>query len=171
MFPRHAIALSSLFIGLAVAALPRTALSGTLQKSLMTSPANVCTGALPSYEGAIRKRPLAVANEGTETAFVTCGSAWFKDESNASYSIEMNFRNRNSSQVSFTCTGVNGSETSGVTVYVPKTIVVPGLGTSLDVWFSSDGISTDRPFSVSCALPPNVSIGNMYVSGPIEVGA
>ena len=31
-----------------------------------------CNGALPGFEGALRKRPLAIANEGTSSAFVSC---------------------------------------------------------------------------------------------------
>ena len=31
---------------------------------------DTCQGSLPSFEGALRKRPLAIVNEGTSNAFV-----------------------------------------------------------------------------------------------------
>ena len=34
--------------------------------------AGACQAALPAYEGLIRKRPMAIQNEGVSTAFVTC---------------------------------------------------------------------------------------------------
>ncbi len=44
----------------------------TQNRRFQANATSYCQAALPAFEGAIRKRPLAVQNEGTTNAFVTC---------------------------------------------------------------------------------------------------
>lgn len=51
-----------------------SARAGTIDKMDGFQAAAACQGALPNYEGSFRKRPLAVANEGVASAFLTCAT-------------------------------------------------------------------------------------------------
>jgi len=64
--------LSVILAGVLVALVSTEASAVDLERLSMANAVGRCQGALPNYEGAIRKRPLAVQNEGTGSAFVTC---------------------------------------------------------------------------------------------------
>jgi len=138
-------------------------------RNLMSSAAGVCQGALPNYEGNIRKRPLAVVNEGSSDAFVTCAFPGFGGEVHDTYYLYV--RNRGSDTITFTCTAVYGSEVEGTPVYVTKSVPrAPGVSGSL-FWLPGDGIGTAYPTSVSCLLPPGGAIGNVHTVQFVDVGS
>lgn len=59
--------------------------AATLPRVSATNPAGICQGALPAFETAIRKRPLAVQNEGDSTTFVTCSFTAQGGPANSTY--------------------------------------------------------------------------------------
>lgn len=131
--------------------------------------AAVCQGALPSFEGAIRKRPLAVQNEGSTDAFVTCAL------NNPGYNAGTTFisllliyvQNQNSSNRTITCTAVNSSatESPGAPLYLTRTVQVPSSDTeSTPITFEA-GDFPGSPVAlpgdtvmVSCKLLPGTGI-------------
>jgi len=128
----------------------------------------VCQGALPSFEGAIRKRPLAIQNEGSSNAFVTCAL------NNTGYNAGTTFistvliyaQNLNSSSRSITCTAVNSSATTSPdSLYVTRTVSVsPSDTNSTLIEFAAadfPGSPAALPgdtVSVSCNLVPGTGI-------------
>lgn len=130
----------------------------------------VCQGALPSFEGAIRKRPLGINNEGSTPAFVSCtvnSEASYLAQVIQDFAILLTNRGP---VTELTCTLVDGiaPATSGPLagafppVYYPKTIAIPdgtAGGTSASIAWDLD----DRPEgfifpALSCLLPPGVEI-------------
>jgi len=93
-----------------------------------------CQAALPVFDSNIRKRPLAVQNEGAEGAFVTCA---FTAQSSGLGPVTVVAANTGSSDATLTCTGVTGYNT-GSNEYASKTIVVPASGWQAMQWTGAD---------------------------------
>ena len=69
----------SLAVALTAATLSPNAQAVTVNRDYLSHGTANCQSALPVFDGNIRKRPAAVANEGTATAFVTCDSESIND--------------------------------------------------------------------------------------------
>lgn len=129
----------------------------------------ICQGALPSFEGSIRKRPLAVQNEGTANAFVTCSFLTQYDRANQAAVSYFGAFFSNSASVARTvaCTGVAGYNTGPTIQYVSKSVTVaPGglLQTELLFSIADNGNTGYVPVvSMSCNIPPGVGINDTYV--------
>ena len=129
----------------------------------------VCQGALPSFEGAIRKRPLAVQNEGSSNAFVTCAlnNPGYNTWTTFISSVLIYAQNLNSSSRPITCTAVNSSATASPDdpLYAIRTVQVsPSDTNSTLIEFAADdfpGSPAALPgdtVSVSCTLVPGMGI-------------
>lgn len=124
-----------------------------------------CQAALPMFDANVRKRPLAVVNEGKTDAYVTC-----------SYPVEVNthdvtevqayLSNHTAITKDVNCTMVDGYDQGDVT-YISKTTrsYDDGRYESED-WTSSDngGNSFGGTVSISCALPAGIGLADQYVS-------
>ena len=141
------------------------------QRALFTNPVGICQAALPAFEGQIRKRPLAIQNEGTSNAFVTCA---FTSQAEAT-SVVMYFAGFDNLAHDVTCTGVTGFN-RGLNQFVTKTVTLPASDSSSLAWAPADfagGSSTfpDARFSVSCNLAPGVGINDAGIAFNEDVGA
>lgn len=149
-----------------------TANAVTVQRSTYTQASGACQGALPSYEGNFRKRPLAVANEGASSAYITCGVR--NDENTAMIStVELYVTNRNAADVDVGCTMVDGSidATLDFANYYPQTVTTLA---GRDGAFSWSSASTAPGFlfpSISCNVPAKVEANQVYTSIADFVGA
>lgn len=129
-----------------------------------------CQPALPAFDGLVRKRPLAVQNEGSSNAFVTCsipldlGAATFDG-------VAIYFVNNNEVDTAINCTMANGGG-AGSVVYIPKSTVVPPGGGN-NSWTPADngGDELVPLASFSCNLPPGTGIHMMYAAMEVDVGA
>jgi hypothetical protein len=141
---------------------------------LSANATSYCQTALPVFDGQIRKRPLAVQNEGTSNAFVTCSfnRHW---NSNAATEIDMYAQNNASVAQSLTCTLVAGIATGTSNQYVSKTVSLPAGGAQVIMtWLPADfsgGVFPDTQYSMSCNLLPGVGLNDSYVSFVEFVGA
>ncbi|MGH8032100.1 MAG: hypothetical protein ACREO8_06975 [Luteimonas sp.] len=128
-----------------------------------------CQGALPVYEALIRKRPLAIVNEGTQNAFVICA---FTSEQLSLGITAYGTRLTNTSAIpqTVTCTGVTGEE--GSAQYFVKAVgLPPGESRRIEFSFLLDnlGILFDSRLSLSCRLPPGVGLNDNSVTTLIAV--
>lgn len=112
-----------------------------------------CQPALPVFDGNIRKRPLAVANEGTASAFVTCA---FTSDSTALGVIEYRtgVQNQSGSPITITCMAVAG--TGETAQYYPKSVSLTAGARATLSWLAADNGNTlyPHPVGLSCLLPP-----------------
>lgn len=128
-----------------------------------------CQGALPNFEGAIRKRPLSVQNEGTTASFVTCSfvNQYDSDAVGEVDYFEAWFINKGTSEAIVSCTGVAGFETGANNTYMSKeTTVAPNSTVHAVMQFdaSDNGGESFYPLvSLSCRIPPGVGINDTYV--------
>lgn len=141
--------------------------SAAAQSTIASSAANPaarCQGALPAFETAIRKRPLAVQNEGSKASFVTCSfevDAYAAE--NGVLALDTYFTNTTAAPVSLTCTAVSGFA-GGTNEFSSQTVsLVPGTQTEV-FWEAGDFTNGlfDGLISISCALPPGVGVNDTY---------
>lgn len=131
--------------------------------------ASNCQGALPSFEGALRKRPLAVQNEGTTTSFVTCAFNTVQDQADLrqiSY-FGVYLTNTSSAPKVVTCSGVAGFESGTTNVTLSKQVTVPAAGGgTVPLFFqpADNGGNGYYPLAaMSCQIPTSIGITDTYV--------
>lgn len=133
--------------------------------TLSASPAERCQGALPSFEGSLRKRPLAVQNEGTSNAFITCAFAVELSQAvPGSESLSTWYHNANATDVDLTCTAVSGYQT-GTNEFVSETITITAGNQGQIFWEDADFASgIEGLIAISCNLPPGVGVNDTYMN-------
>lgn len=131
-----------------------------------------CQGALPNFEGAIRKRPLALQNEGTSNAFVTC----VIPNQGRVEAIEVYASSHNGVAGTVECTLVSGWK-GGTNHYLPQTTATPADGGWAGlVWEGVDfpGAPVLMPsnyLGLSCNLPAGTGLNDFWVYYVENVGA
>lgn len=133
---------------------------------------SACTGALPAYEGALRKRPRAIVNEGSSAAFITC--SMITEEANATLPVRAYARVSNSgtAAVDVACTLINGDDFVGSVSY-PQTRSV-GAGSSVIFLWTPDGGATNfdrRTINFTCSLPPGIGVSYVGKRFSEDVGS
>ena len=116
-----------------------------------------CQGSLPNFEGALRKRPLAVSNEGTGSAFISCSMAADIGSPSGVTGVLALFTNRTGSPVTINCTMVSGvAAPFGSPLYFPKSASIPANSYTIMQWSSSadNGGSAFMLPNLNCSIPP-----------------
>jgi hypothetical protein len=132
-----------------------------------TNPTARCQGALPAFETQIRKRPLAVQNEGTANSFITCS---FETDvgnatGNAPVLLDTYFSNNTAAAINLSCTAVTGFQGGESNEYLNQTITIPANGQGNLFWTDTDfenGIASGL-ISISCNIPRGVGINDTYI--------
>lgn len=137
-----------------------------------SQPAARCQGSLPVFETQIRKRPLAVQNEGTSSTFITCAFEMDAGEATINESailLDTYFTNHSGAPAEVTCTAVTGyaggdNEYVSFSTVVPTEIVEPDDGNLYweDADFEGGGMETSL-IAISCSLPAGVGINDTYI--------
>ena len=136
---------------------------------------------MPVFDGVIRKRPKAVANEGTSNSFITCsftsqGPDGFANDPRNPILLQVYLSSLSGSPRNITCTAVAGWDAYGGAPAVPKTVAAgaPSVFSSL-TWEPADfgDTFTTLPtslISISCNLPPSTAINDAYIYFNEDVG-
>lgn len=135
-----------------------------------SNPVARCQGALPVFETSIRKRPLAVQNEGTSDAFVTCSFEFDSVNAigNTATLVDTYFTNTSDTEQTMTCTAVTGFEgdLEFPNEYVSQTFVIePGEQANpywIDTDFEDGGLASGL-VSISCNVPAGVGVNDTYI--------
>lgn len=169
---RHSFVPGSLVLAVGMA-MSGQASAVTVTRDYLSHGTANCQSALPVFDGNVRKRPMAVANEGTTTAFITCDSESINNTGTGFTEVAVYLRNRaGAAGITVGCTLVEGAFIA--TGSFPKTSgAIPGAGgTSQIIWTIAD--NANNVFvspAVSCALPPGVDISLMQFKYAEDVGA
>lgn len=149
-------AASACVLGVALLAIP----ANTALASNWASAVDNCQGALPSFEGAFRKRPLGINNEGASSAFVSCAiRADFDDDL---VGVGVLFTNRGAGAATINCTLVSGVALPAPfapPVMIPKSVSIAANDFAVMSW--STGDNGGEPFALpnlSCSIPPGAEI-------------
>lgn len=127
---------------------------------------DVCQGSTPSFDGELRKRPLAIHNEGTQPSFISCSirAPLGQIEGGGTYvsQIIVLLTNRADAAQSVSCTLVDGVAApfpSFPALYLPKTVDIPAGMYGVINWFDFETeAGRYRLPNLSCALPPDTEI-------------
>jgi hypothetical protein len=162
--------LAATFAALTLAAAATYSVPATAQTihSNASQPAARCQGALPAFETAIRKRPLAIQNEGTSNSFITCAFEFDAGNAidNSALMVDTYFTNNTAAPVSLTCTAVTGWQTGDNEFVSVTEVIQPGQQSGDMVWFAEDfagGGMASGLVAISCNLPVGVGVNDTYV--------
>jgi len=134
-----------------------------------SGPAGNCQPSIPSGNTAVRKRPLAVINEGTGSEFVTCA---FTTEEVSINVVGFGTRISNISAVPATvnCTAVVGEELENAQYFVKSITLAPGAAGQL-TWGTGDtgGLLFAKSVALSCILPPFVGVNRNRITTLLSI--
>lgn len=162
-------------IALAGVTTPQAADAATVTKGFYQAGSGFCQPALPTFDGNIRKRPTAIANEGTALAFVSCSAPKTFSDANGFSDNEAQYQlivyNKGSAAVDVTCSLVNSFQAGSTTF--PKTLSVAAGGRTFFRWdATTDNGGTEWQFpNFSCGLPPGTEVGYILYNFDSEIGA
>lgn len=173
--PALSAALLTTALGLAFAAGDAQAV--TPVHSFIQNATGACQSALPAFDGQIRKRPLAIQNEGNASAFVSCSLMGTTRSVAGIFTIQVLADNNTASSVTLTCTLVTGLSKFGTQQFLPKTITMPansGGLTNVLGWNRLDNggmFFNNFTVNVSCNLPVGTGLSRISVFFEEDVGA
>lgn len=136
--------------------------------SVLQNPVGICNGSLPSYEGALRKRPTAIANEGTSVAFISCSMPLLF--SNEISHVGVFIRNPSRLPGTVACTlvdGTVGAEAPTPTYYPLSYTFTSGGRTWAAFYWDPAAYALGffgGPANLSCMLPAGMELNNVSVS-------
>ena len=165
----HPGSLKSLAFAVALSGAAMAASAETIERTELKMAVSACQAALPAFDGMIRKRPLAVQNEGSSTAFVSCGlEGVFNAEPHNAY-VSIGLVNVGTSDVTIHCTLVDAGNAFTNPVYLPAfRTVLPGMNSA--IFWHAEGYAFIYP-AISCSLPPGAGIRYVGRRFHEEVGA
>jgi len=163
---KYSIGLASLVVAVAsVLAAPVQAADET--NEVGGNAVSSCQGNLPASETTLRKRPLAVQNEGTTSAFITCSFSTQYDSEDireiGGFGVFLN--NKSATPKTVACTGVAGFDSGATNVFVNKSVVIAAAGEG-EIFFTAvdNGGEGYYPLvNVSCSVPAGAGITDTYV--------
>lgn len=153
--------LGGALVAVLVSALP---VSGAVAQNIYDQNASgTCNGALPAFDQSLRFRPLAVANEGTTNAFVSCTQ--LAAQGPAVDNTTLYLQNTGTASATINCTFVSGYD-SGPKGSFPKAITLAAGETGTLTWSrtaDNGGVNfpSDSAFSFasySCNLPAKTEL-------------
>lgn len=155
-------------------------LIGTAQADTVTRLAQVPAGtachlSIPTVDTAMRPRATGFRNEGKASVFVICG---IQDPvQGAIADATITFYSLDDAAHAFSCTAVNGWPDDGHYAYSTKNVTATSSASGTPLAFHPadfGGTSTmpnDGYISVTCALPPKVSVGAMSMQYSKDIGS
>ena len=146
--------------GLAAWLAPATSHAQAFYYQQNAAPVHYCTNSLSSAENGIRKRPLAIVNEGTVTKTISCSMPYNTANEYTATGVYARFYNNGTAAATVNCTLVDGVSHLSAITYYPKTLSLNAGASSQIVWTAAaDNGGTDflAP-NLSCSLPPAVEI-------------
>lgn len=170
-----AIAAAVLGVGLGMS-LPSRAVTQSV--FAYTNPGAACQLSIPTTNTGVRPKATGFRNEGTVNNFVICGYTKISNSATFFKSMVIGMVSMDGVDHDVSCTAVTGLQGQSTLVYASATITAPASGSLVfKVWVPADFGSADTMIpnayepSVTCNLPPQVSIVYMAGNYDLEVGA
>ena len=168
---KHSIGLASLVVAVAsVFAAPVQAAEEV--NEVGANAVSHCQGNLPASETTLRKRPLAVQNEGTTSAFITCSFSTQYDGEDireiGGFGVFLN--NKSATPKTVSCTGVAGFDSNTTNVFLNKSVVIAAAGEGT-IFFTSVDNGGDGFYplvNLSCNVPAGAGITDTYVTFGVD---
>ncbi len=136
---------------------------------------SACRLSIPTVDTAVRPRATGFRNEGTTSVFAICGTQ--DPVQGAVTDATITFYSLDNSLHTFSCTGVNGWPDADHYAYSTKSVTAASSvsGTPLvfdPADFGGSGTMPDDGYvSITCTLPPNVSVGSVSMHYSKDIGS
>jgi hypothetical protein len=131
-----------------------------------------CQAALPVFDTNLRKRPLAVVNEGSTNTYVTC-SYPVDSYAGGVWDVDVYLSNHTGADQDVNCTLVDGYD-NGDVLYIARTTTAVDAATTeeegdyYDAYWNAGDDNEGLPFgttvSISCSLPAGIGLADQYVN-------
>ena len=167
---RHTVVFKSLAILALSAGMSRSEDDVTQARTVRSQGGTACQLSTPTIDTKVRAKANGYRNEGTTNAFVICG---YPLPNGALTQFNINFTAIDGASYDVNCTAVNGPPWAAV--YVAKSGSASSTQLNLN-WNAGDFGGTagnDMPtgyMSVTCLLPAQVGVDNVYVNYNEDVG-
>lgn len=137
---------------------------------------DVCQGSLPQFDASLRKRPLAISNEGAQSSFISCSIraplGQIEGGGTDVSQIIVLLTNRAATAQSVSCTlvdGVSAPFPSFPAIYLPKTVEIQPGAFAVVNWFDFETeAGRYRLPNLSCALPPGTEINLVQMNTAVD---
>lgn len=143
---------------LAALVLAATCVAPAMAQDFQSPAATACRGALPVYEGNLRARPLALQNEGSASAFVTCGQQTEPVRAYGRSAVRL--VNNTDAPITISCTLIDGYEGGTTPRYLTTTSTLAPRTSGWVIDTPAGGFSTAH-IAYSCVLPPGAGVARI----------
>ena len=144
-----------------------------LPRSFVQNATGACQAALPYYEGAIRKRPLAIQNEGDANAFINCSLVGTERSTGGLKEARIVVLNFTDAPLDVSCTLI-GEVTEASMAFLTKSMTVPANQTGSAHalrWDVADiGSTLVKTANLNCNVPNGTGLGETSVQFDEYVG-
>jgi len=143
-------------------------------ESISENAAQACQLSLPTIDTQASPRATGFRNDGTAGLFVICGTSLPTDDSLLS-GAALWLYSTSTQSVTVNCTFTSGTANSGF-IYKSKSLVLPAGGDAdrIYVWsgdYGGGAITGGLNVTITCALPPKVSILRTESTYDLNIGA
>lgn len=149
--------------GLGLTAMAADATANELARTELIAAINVCQPALPTYEGAFRKRPRGIRNEGAQTAFLNCGLLT-RGTTAKHTAVEIKLYNPTGSFQTVDCTLVDGPNLGDAppSISITKSVSMNQFAPIVIRWDTTDNSGANYLLpALSCAVPAGVEVNHI----------
>ncbi|MEN1928882.1 hypothetical protein WCE37_07775 [Luteimonas sp. MJ250] len=153
-FPR-ALASAGLCVFVSLLLQPVDASAATT-RTINVSATGICDAPLPHFNVNLRRRPVAVQNQGAQPVFVSCTLATDDYGQSTTGAVRVTFKSSGDA-ASVSCTMVSGTRDAQV-FYVGAEQAIPAGGRASVAWQQINKWSTSGTYSFNCHLPPGVAM-------------
>lgn len=160
-------------------ALVPDASAATVERNEVSLSASRCQPALPAFDGAIRKRPLAMQNEGASgLAFVTCAFDGVAGDVPSRKELQVGLINTTPAVpgqltlTSVSCTLVDAGAGFAAPIYITKSVLYGAAAHGPITFTTAD--NNGQPFiypALSCGLPPGFGVEYVGSRFDVEIGS
>lgn len=138
------------------------------QQTMLFNGGATCLPALPRYDGNVRKRPLALVNEGAASSFVTCNYTVSSEAYDATGGVErfdIVAKNQGTSPATVTCTAVVGIDDGNARYLLQSVSLQPGERKKIEWTAANYGLPQgwEGPVNMSCLLPVLTGLNEGHV--------
>lgn len=176
------LAVASFAVLAAGMAMGQSAQAATQNRLMAALGSDSCKLSVPTTDTKVRPRATGFRNEGTTNQFVICtlhtdngaggdfGTTPLIDAGLIAISLDGVERD-------VTCTGVNSFSILGDQQFISKTQNTSEFGNATQFWWAQEdfgstaGIPTTGVFSITCVLPPNVSLDLVLANMSEDIGS
>lgn len=144
----------------------------TVPRTELTVAAAACQPAMGAFHAQIRARPVLMGNEGSSSAFVTCGLRSVRGDVRYIRGASVYLRNEAGAARTVQCTLVDAGPRLASPTYLTKSLTLAAGQDPTELgWQASDnGDLRFRYPAISCALPPGTGISGVVRRFDEEVG-